>query len=96
LRKEPAKHWLDSIRDKSIRARVSVRIARAENGNFGDHKSIGEGVYEMRLHISTGLRIYYSLVEDKIILLLVSGDKSSQSKDIQDAKKYLKLYFHNK
>ena len=82
LSKEPAKDWLSSIKDKNIKARVLVRIARAEDGNFGDHKALGDGVYEMRLHFSTGVRIYYALVDNKIILLLVGGDKSSQSKDI--------------
>lgn len=87
--KEPAKEWIESIKDKALKARVLIRITRAEFGNFGDHKSVGAGVWELKISVGPGLRIYYSLEGSELILLLMGGDKSSQIKDIQMAKKYL-------
>lgn len=90
--KEPAREWLLSLKEQSIKARLLVRIERAESGNFGDHKAVGEGVWELRFSFGAGLRIYYSLEGDEIILLLIGGDKSSQRADIRLAKKYLEKH----
>lgn len=68
--------WLKHIADALTRNRIVRRIRQAAWGNFGDHASVGEGVWEMRLHFGPGYRVYY---------LLVGGDKSSQSKDIERA-----------
>ena len=65
-----------------------MRIRRMASGNFGDHKAIGEGVYELRLFFGSGYRIYYALVGTKIVLLLAGGDKKSQSGDIEKAKSF--------
>jgi putative addiction module killer protein len=86
--KEPFREWLDGMKDTAAQARVSVRIARAEDGNFGDHKSVGGGVYELRIPFGPGYRVYYAIDGQKIILLLLGGDKSSQSKDIEKAQKF--------
>ena len=59
-----------------------------ESGNFGDYKSVGEGVFELRLHIGKGYRIYLAIVDDMIVLLLCGGDKSSQQRDIERAKTF--------
>lgn len=61
-------------------------------GNLGDYKSLGEDLYELRLHFGSGYRIYYGELEDIIILLLCGGDKSTQSRDIIKAKNYFKEY----
>lgn len=61
-------------------------------GNFGDCKSLGDGVFEMRLHTGPGLRIYFGREERTIVLLLHGGDKSSQDRDIKRAKNYWKDY----
>lgn len=87
LQKEPFKKWLDGLKDTAAQARISVRIARAENGNFGDHKSVGGGVFELRVPFGPGYRVYYAIEGQKIILLLFGGDKSTQSKDILKAQK---------
>ena len=85
---EPAKDWLESLRDKVGQAAVYVRIARAESGNFGDHKSVGGGVMEMRIPVGPGYRVYCAIDGSDVILLLVGGSKSTQSKDILASKQY--------
>ena len=85
---EPAREWLDSLRDRVAQAAIYVRIARAESGNFGDHKSVGAGVMEMRVAVGPGYRLYYALDGQDVILLLFGGDKSTQAKDIRKAKDF--------
>lgn len=86
--KEPFIKWLESIRDIIIKARIKNRVRRLELGNFGDCKSVKQGVYELRLHFGPGYRVYFGKVDNIIILLLLGGTKSSQAKDIQKAIQY--------
>lgn len=86
--KEPLTQWLDALKDKTTKTRISVRIGRAEDGNFGDHRPLGEGLFELRFHHGPGYRIYYGIERGKIILLLAGGDKSTQTKDIIKAKRF--------
>jgi putative addiction module killer protein len=85
---EPAREWLESLKDRMGQARIYVRIDRAEKGNFGDHKSVGEGVMELRIPIGPGYRLYYAFDGEDIILLLLGGDKATQDKDILSAKRF--------
>lgn len=85
--KSPFRAWLDTL-DLSVRARVQARVFRFEMGNLGDHKSVGGGVWEARLAFGPGYRIYFGKVGGSIILLLVGGDKGSQAKDIERARRY--------
>ena len=89
---EPAKDWLEKLRDRMAQASIYIRIARAEMGNFGDHKSVGEGVMEMRVSVGPGYRLYYALDGEEVILLLVGGSKSTQSKDIRRAHEFWKSH----
>lgn len=77
--------WFSAIRDRATKLRIQVRIDRAEDGNFGDCKPVGEGVSEMRIHSGAGHRIYFKQVGQRIYILLAGGDKSSQTKDIDAA-----------
>lgn len=91
--KEPAKDWLDSLKDKLGLAKIFTRIRRAEKGNFGDYKGVGEGVSELRITHGPGYRVYYGIDESgDLIILLVAGDKSSQEKDIESAKAFWQDY----
>jgi putative addiction module killer protein len=78
-------HWFLNLKDRTTRLRIQARIDRVENGHFGDYKSVGEGVFEMRLHFGAGYRIYYLERHHEIVILLAGGDKSTQSNDIQTA-----------
>lgn len=77
--------WFESLRDKQAARGIQARIDRAEDGNFGDHKSVGDGVSEMRIHHGSGFRVYFTPRDLEVVILLAGGDKSSQVKDIQTA-----------
>jgi putative addiction module killer protein len=81
----PFDEWFDSLRDWKMQAAVDARLARVRAGNFGDCKSVGGGVFELRIALGPGLRVYYGLHGPKIVVLLGGGDKSSQSRDIRRA-----------
>ncbi|MDE0089386.1 MAG: type II toxin-antitoxin system RelE/ParE family toxin [Candidatus Poribacteria bacterium] len=85
---EPFNEWLTSIRDIETQARIRARLERLEDGNLGDYQSVGEGVFELRIHFGAGYRIYFGQVGNTIVLLLCGGDKSSQRRDIERAKTY--------
>lgn len=87
----PARDYRQSIFDRDLKAAVDARIARMRGGNFGDSKSVGKGVSESRIDYGPGYRIYYGVMGDEIILLLIS-DKSAQDSDIQTAKGYWEDY----
>lgn len=79
---------LESL-DVKFQARIDARISRFEKGNFGDSKSLGGGVFEARFFFGSGYRLYFAKVQNKVVLLLTGGDKSSQTKDIDRAKSFL-------
>ena len=83
--------WIDSIRDISIKIRLTRRLGKAKNGNLGDIKAIGEGLFEMREHFGSGWRMYYTIKGNIIIVMLGGGRKSTQSSDIKVVKKLLKV-----
>lgn len=78
--------WLSGLRDARAKARIASRIRSATLGNFGDVEPVGDGVYEMRIHHGPGYRLYYLRRGAALYLLLIGGDKASQSRDIQKAK----------
>ena len=84
--------WLDGIRDRTTRARITRRVDRIKDGNFGDHEPCRDGVYELKIDFGPGYRVYYSRVGETVVLLLAGGDKSSQNKDIDKAVANLQDY----
>ena len=84
--------FLDTVRDRRVRERIQARLTSVRAGNFGDRKSVGDGVWELRLAFGPGYRIYYGEAGNTIVLILCGGDKSSQKRDIERAKNYWKEY----
>jgi putative addiction module killer protein len=84
----PFEEWISGLKDPVTRHRIKTRLDRVEKGNFGDHRSVGEGVLELRFDFGPGHRIYFVEEGDVIVILLCGGDKSSQVKDIKTAKIY--------
>ena len=77
--------WHDSVKDLRAKIAIARRIERAENGNLGDVKSVGDGVSEMRIDVGAGYRVYYTLREKIMVILLAGGTKSTQQADIKKA-----------
>lgn len=90
--KRPFEVWFKEIKEAHTRAKILTRLDRLKLGNFGDCKTLQNGVSELRIHYGPGIRVYYGKIGNKVILLLCGGDKGSQSKDISKAKEYLKDY----
>jgi putative addiction module killer protein len=89
--KTPFIDWLESLPDKKARAKIKVRLARIRIGNLGDWKSLGEGLYELRIDEGAGYRLYFTQ-ESRTKIILLGGSKSTQQKDISKAKKFLQDY----
>jgi len=85
---KPFKEWLDGLKDVAARQKVRIRLDRVRLGNIGKNRSVGEGVYELKIDYGPGYRVYYGLDKKTVILLLLGGDKSSQKKDITQARMY--------
>jgi putative addiction module killer protein len=66
--KSPFEDWLASLQDKSLRAAVSIRLTRIRDGNFGDHKHLGEGLFELRINKGPGLRVDYAFEGEEIVI----------------------------
>src|ERR1051326_6648747 len=86
--KIPFSEWMASVKDSRLKTEVRNRLDRVLLGNFGDHKSVGDDVYELRIKYGAGYRIYYAETEGMIVVLLCAGDKSTQGEDIKTAKAY--------
>ena len=79
-------NWLTKLKDVQARARIVRRVDRLQQGNPGDVKPVGEGVSELRIDYGPGYRVYFIQEGKLVIVLLCGGDKSSQSRDISQAK----------
>jgi putative addiction module killer protein len=88
----PFTEWLDDLRDRQGRIKIQARLARVRRGNLGNYKSLGDGIFELKIDFGPGYRVYFGQAGSQIILLLCGGDKSTQSQDIQTAKTYWAEY----
>jgi len=77
--------WLSSLKDGLTRRRLARRLEKAQLGNLGDVKPVGEGVFEMCEHFGPGWRLYYAQRGAVLIVMLGGGDKSTQGADIAKA-----------
>ena len=78
--------WIGALRDVRAVARIDARIGRLRAGHFGDAKSIGDGVSELRVDYGPGYRVYFTRTGGRVVILLCGGDKDSQPRDIERAK----------
>ncbi len=90
--RSPFSGWLQDLKDRSARARIRVRLDRLNLGNFGDCKSLGGGVQELRIDHGPGYRVYFGRVGNRIVLLLCCGSKKTQTRDIEQARAYWNDY----
>jgi putative addiction module killer protein len=91
----PFSEWISSLEARA-RGIVRARLNRIRLGNFGDCKTIGEGVEELRIDFGPGYRVYFGRQGPSIIMLLCGGSKRTQARDISNAKKYWKEYLNAK
>lgn len=85
--------WIRNLKDKLAKTNILRKIENIEkNGNLGDFKNLGGKLCEMRFHISKGYRVYFSMINGKLIILLNGGDKSTQDRDIEKARQILQDY----
>ena len=79
------KTWISDLKDKAGRSRVLIRVDRLIHGNPGFHRNLKEGVFELKIDVGPGYRVYYSFRGDQLLLLLAGGNKATQNKDIEKA-----------
>jgi putative addiction module killer protein len=78
--------WVEKLKDLNAKARILTKLDRITNGNLGDHKSVGDGVSEIRIDYAGGYRLYFTIQGQILVILLCGGNKKSQNKDIEKAK----------
>ena len=83
--KDLYEEWHKQLRDTKARISIDRRINRIELGNFGDHKFYRDGVWELRIDVGPGYRVYYAIAGNQVVLLLCGGDKRTQNADISRA-----------
>ena len=80
--------WIRKLKDIRAKSKILFRIQKLETDeHFGDCKTVGDGISEIRINYAKGYRLYFKIKDNKIVILLIGGDKSSQKKDIEKAKK---------
>lgn len=89
LNKQPLTQWLGELKDIRARAQIRARLARVESGNFGECKSLRDGVQELRIDYGPGYRVYLSRQGPVMVLLLCGSDKGDQTRAINQAIEYL-------
>lgn len=77
--------WINSLRDRAVRARIQVRVDRLVHGNPGQHRALSHGICELKIDVGPGYRVYFTRRAGVLIVLLAGGDKSSQPQDIEIA-----------
>jgi putative addiction module killer protein len=84
---EVFEQWIRELRDQRARASILSRLRRIEEGNFGDHVSVGGGISELRINVGPGYRVYYTIRQNRVVILICGGNKSSQQRDIRQAQR---------
>ncbi|MDR0473748.1 MAG: type II toxin-antitoxin system RelE/ParE family toxin [Treponema sp.] len=82
--------WYRGLEDIRAKARIDIRLNSVKKGSFGVQRSVGNGIFELKIDYGPGYRLYYKKVQNDIVVLLCGGDKPSQDEDIEKAKRILK------
>ncbi|MGD1863511.1 MAG: type II toxin-antitoxin system RelE/ParE family toxin [Phormidesmis sp.] len=82
--------WFRKLKDREAKIRIQARLDQLELNNFGDVAPVGQGVSELRINYGPGYRLYFVKQGSTIVVLLLGGDKDSQTIDIKKAKKLAK------
>lgn len=82
--------WLAELTDNKAKAAIINRLVRAMKRTFGDWKSLDGGLYEMRIDVGPGYRVYYTQRGLVVYVLLLGGDKRKQNRDIKRARQMMK------
>ena len=90
--KRPFREWMDSLRDMQAKVAIETRLDRVIEGNFGPCEPVGDGVFELKINLGPGYRVYFGKVGQHIVLLLCAGSKRTQDKDIKTAKIFFEDY----
>jgi putative addiction module killer protein len=88
----PFDRWFQGVRDKKARASIGSKITLLQDATYNNFKSVGEGVYELRIFLGPGYRIYFAFSGSTVVVLIAGGDKNSQEEDIKKAKHIWKEY----
>jgi putative addiction module killer protein len=90
---KPFAKWLKKLKDSQAKAAILARITRiATLGNFGNYKYLDHGIFELKIPVGPGYRIYFGIEKDTLVLIILGGDKSSQNRDIKKAQELWKMY----
>jgi putative addiction module killer protein len=87
LQTERFRHWMDNLTDHQAQTRITVRLVALQAGHLGDWAAIGGNIFELRLHFGPGYRIYFTYRGNATVILLAGGDKQSQRRDIDTARR---------
>ena len=82
----PWREWFDGLKDRNTQAAIDARLLRLQRGNFGDCRSVGGGIWELRVHLGAGYRIYFGRDGLNLVVLLCGGSKGSQKRDVERAR----------
>lgn len=84
--------WLNELKDMRARIAIQRRVDRLIAGNYGDHKFCGDGIWELRIDVAAGYRVYYARAGQTMLLIICGGDKRTQAADIERAVKFWNDY----
>jgi len=93
--KSPFSDWFNALKDRRAKATIDARLTRVRNGNFGSCRSLKGGVWELKIDLGPGYRIYFGLYGDTIVVLLNGGDKGTQDRDIKRAQEFWSEYLND-
>lgn len=88
----PFQDWLETLPDRRARSDIIRRLDRLKRGHFGTHRFLRDKVWELKIDVGPGYRVYYAKEGEAVILLLCAGSKRTQQKDIERAVEYWKIH----